>query len=365
MDITITAIETIGLRIPFDTWSPPHVAYGVARTHIECLYVRVTASNGIVGWGEAQGGARHMAVAAFDHWIRRSAIGQSVADETLIPRLQRMYMSLMRGGPMLAALSGLDIALWDIRGKIEGLPVSTLLGGAKRAHLDCYASLMQYDANPEYLKRNTARALERGFRQVKLHEKKVEAVAVAREAIGPDIPLMVDTNCAWTTLAEATAAVNGMKAYNPLWIEEPLYPPEDFESLAGLRKATGVAMAAGENIVSPYDFRRMASMGAADYLQPSIAKVGGITGMMQVAAAIEGAGASCTPNVFYMGPGYLAVIHCLAAKERPSTLEQMFFEMAARPFAKAVFPIDGKIEVPRGPGLGADPEDELIARFRV
>ena len=150
---------------------------GVPRTHVENLFVRVTTSRGVVGWGKSFGTARPMVIAAFDHWIRRLAIGQSASDEELVPRMERMLLSLSRSGPLAHALAGLDIALWDIRGKLAGVPVSTLLGGAKRTHVQCYASLLQYYGNPEYLKRNTARALDRGYRQIKLHERTPEAVA--------------------------------------------------------------------------------------------------------------------------------------------------------------------------------------------
>src|SRR5215204_6302750 len=364
MDITITAIDTIGLRIPFDIGAPPPMTHGVPRTHIESLYIRVETSRGIVGWGESFGTARPMVIAAFDHWVRRLAVGQSVADTGLIARIERMHLSLGRAGPMMNALSGLDIALWDIRGKLEGVPVSTLLGGAKRTHVECYASLMQYYGNPEYLKRNTARALEQGYRWIKLRERTPEAVAIARDVIGPDIPLMVDTNCAWTS-TEAEAAVTAMAPMKPYWVEEPIYPPEDFEALADLRKATGVPLGMGENATSLNDFRTMVATGAADYVQPSIVKIGGISAMAKVAAQVEDAGATCVPNAFYIGPGYLAALHCMAAKQKNAPLERMFANLAATPFSKMVALIDSGIEVPRGPGLGADPEDDLIARFKV
>lgn len=363
MDETISAIDTITLRIPLDIWAPAPMSQGVPRTHVESLYVRVTTSGGVVGWGESFGTARPMVVAAFDNWIRRLAVGQSVSDEELIPRIERMLLSLSRSGPLAHALAGLDIALWDIRGKLAGVPVSTLLGGAKRTRVECYASLLQYSGNPEYIKRNTARALERGYRYVKLHERTAAAVAAAREVTGPDIPLMVDTNCAWTP-AEAQAAVAAMAPYKPFWVEEPIYPPEDFEALAKLRASTGVPVGIGENATSLCDFRRMVTIGRADYVQPSIVKLG-ITAMSKVAAEVEQAGATCVPNAFYIGPAFLAVLHCMAAKEKESPLERMFADFGATPFAKTVPIIDGGVEVPRGPGLGADPEDELIARFRV
>src|ERR1044072_5756464 len=194
MDQTITAIETITLRVPLDIWAPAPMSQGVPRTHVESLYVRVTTRGGVVGWGESFGTARPMVVAAFDNWIRRLAVGQSAADEQLVPRIERMLLSLSRSGPLAHALAGLDIALWDIRGKLARVPVSMLLGGAKRTRVECYASLLQYSGNSEYIKRNTARALERGYRQIKLHERAAAAVAAAREGTGPDTPLMWDTH---------------------------------------------------------------------------------------------------------------------------------------------------------------------------
>jgi L-alanine-DL-glutamate epimerase-like enolase superfamily enzyme len=364
MPVTITAIDTIAIRIPLDIWAPPPLSHGLPRTHVEGLYIRVTTSSGVVGWGESFGFARAMVIAAFDNWVKRLAVGQDVNDTELIARIERMLLSLGRAGPLMGALSGLDIALWDIRGKLEGVSVSTLLGGAKRQRIECYASLMQYYGDPDHLKRNTTRALERGYRSIKLHERTAEAVAISRDAIGPDIPLMVDTNCAWTP-AEAEKHVTAMAASKPYWVEEPIYPPENFESLATLRKKTGVPLAMGENATSPSDFRTMVVAGATDFVQPSIVKIGGISRMSKVAAEVERLGVTCVPNVFYIGPGYLAAVHCLAAKEREAPLERMFCDLGATPYAKSVPVVDGAVEVPDRPGLGADPEEELIDQFRV
>jgi L-alanine-DL-glutamate epimerase-like enolase superfamily enzyme len=364
MPVTITAIDLIQIRIPLDIWAPPPLSHGLPRTHVEGLYVRVTTSSGVVGWGESFGFARAMVIAAFDNWVRRLAVGQDATDKDLVARIERMLLSLGRAGPMMNALSGLDIALWDIRGKLEGVSVSKLLGGAKRKRVECYASLMQYYGDTEHVKRNTARALERGFRHIKLHERTAEAVAAAREVTGPDIPLMVDTNCAWTA-AEAEQPVAAMAPSKPFWVEEPIYPPEDFESLAKLRKATGLPLAMGENATSSSDFRRMVAVGATDFVQPSIVKVGGISQMSKIAAEAEQAGVTCVPNAFYIGPGYLAALHCIAAKDRDAPLERMFADLGATPFAKTVPVSNGAVEVPDGPGLGADPEEDLIAQFRV
>src|SRR4029077_15902124 len=140
-----------------------------------------------------------------------------------------------------------------------GVPVSTLLGGGKRTHVECYASLLQYYGNPEHLKRNTARALERGYRLIKLHERTPEAVAAAREVTGPDVPLMVDTNCAWTS-AEAEAAGAAMAQCNPFCVEETIYPPEDLEALAKPPTISGASMGIGKIRTSLREFRRMVTI---------------------------------------------------------------------------------------------------------
>jgi L-alanine-DL-glutamate epimerase-like enolase superfamily enzyme len=364
MPVTITAIDTVALRIPLDTWAPPPASAGRPRTHVEGMYIRVATSTGVVGWGEAFGTSGPTIPAVFDKWIRRLAVGKDPTDTTLVPQIERLLVGFGRAGPVMHAISGLDIALWDIRGKLEGVSVSKLLGGAKRSRVECYASLLQYSGVIEHVKRNTARALERGFRHIKLHERTAEAVAAARDVTGPDIPIMVDTNCAWTP-GEAKAPVAAMAPSNPHWVEEPIWPPEDFESLAALRKATGVPLAMGENATSPSDFRKMVAAGATDFVQPSVVKIGGITQLSRIAAESEKAGTTCVPHAFFFGPGYLATLHCIAAKERDAPLERLFAEVGYTAYAKSVPVENGVVEVPDRPGLGADPEDEMISRFGV
>jgi L-alanine-DL-glutamate epimerase-like enolase superfamily enzyme len=360
---TITAIETFPLRIPLDTWAPPPLFAGRPRTHVEAIYVRVATDKGVVGWGECFGSSGSTVIAAFDNWIRHLAVGQDPNDKDLLPRIERMLHGLGRAGVVMHALSGLDIALWDIRGKLEGVSVSKLLGGAKRKRVETYASLLQYNGAVEHVKRNTARALERGYRHIKLHERTAEAVAAARSVAGPAIPIKVDTNCGWTP-AEAEPPVLAMKPSNPYWVEEPIWPPEDFEALAKLRKATGMPLAMGENATSPLDFRKMIAAGATDYVQPSIVKIGGITQLFRIATESETSGVTCVPHAFFFGPGYLATLHCIACKERDAPLERLFADVAHVTYAKTVPDVNGAVEVPDRPGLGADPEDELFSRFR-
>src|SRR5688572_30424445 len=343
--ITIEKIDTFQLRIPLDTWAPPPMFAGRSRTHVEGLYVRVATDKGVVGWGESFGSSGTAVTAAFDNWIRHLAVGQDPTDPTLIPRIERLLHGLGRAGPVIHALSGLDIALWDIRGKLEGASVSKLLGGTRRKNVETYASLLQYNGNVEHVKRNTDRALKCGYRHIKLHERTPEAVAAARATTGPDIPIKVDTNCAWVP-GEAENPVLGMKASNPYWVEEPIWPPEDFESAAKLRKVTGVPIAMGENATSPSDFRKMIAAGATDYVQPSIVKIGGITQLWKIATESEKAGITCVPHAFFFGPGYLATLHCIAAKERDAPLERLFADVAFVTYAKSVPDRNGGVDVP-------------------
>jgi L-alanine-DL-glutamate epimerase-like enolase superfamily enzyme len=361
---TIASIDTLALRIPLDIWAPPPQFAGRPRTHVDMVLVRVGTDSGVVGWGEAYGSSAPMIPAVFDTWIRHIAIGQDASDPDLTARLERLLHGFGRSGPIIHAISGLNIALWDIRGKLEGVPVWKLLGGARRKRVDTYASLLQYGGSVEHVRRNVGRALERGYRYIKLHERTADSVAAARDVAGPDIPIMVDTNCAWTP-EQATAAVAAMAPSKPFWVEEPIWPPEDFASLAALKRATGVPLAMGENASGVLDFRKMVAAGATDFVQPSVVKIGGLTNLWRIATEAEQAGVTCVPHAFFFGPGYLATLHALAAKEHPAPLERLFGDVGFTAYAKTVPVVDGAIDVPERPGLGADPEHELIERFRA
>jgi L-alanine-DL-glutamate epimerase-like enolase superfamily enzyme len=361
MPVAIERVETIALRVPYDHWAPKPTFGGIARETMDCLLVRVTASNGMVGWGEAFWGGWQAAQAAVEHWVAPLAIGQDIADTQMTARFERALHNFGRSGAFVYALAGLDLALWDLRGKIEGVPVHALLGGKKRDKVEVYASLIAYGNNLDHVKRNVARALERGYRQIKLHEKTVEAVAIARETTGPDIPIMVDVNCAWLPDV-AHDAVMAMKPYDPLWVEEPVWPAEDVDALGKLRKSTGVPLAAGENATGTLEFGRMVAAGI-DYVQPSAVKHG-LTAQWEICRHAEQNGATCVPHSPYFGPGYLATLHVLAAKQKEVALERFFCDLGHVPYAASVPIENGVVRIPDMPGFGSDPDEELM-RFRV
>jgi len=359
--VTIARIDSIALKIPYDHWAPKPTFGGIERTTLDCLLVRVAASNGLVGWGEAFWGGWQATETALKQWIVPLALGQPVTDIAMTARFERALHNFGRSGPYVYAIAGLDIALWDLRGKLEGLPVAALLGGKKRAAVEVYASLLAYGGKVEDVKRNTARALERGYRHIKLHEKTTEAVAAARETIGAGVPLMVDTNCAWLPEA-AHDAVMAMKPYDPLWVEEPVWPPEDVDALAALRRATGVPLAAGENATGTLEFSRLVAAGI-DYVQPSAVKHG-LTAQWEICRHAEQNGATCVPHSPYFGPGYLATLHVLASKQKEVALERFFCDLGHVPYAQSVPIENGRVAIPDLPGLGPEPDEELM-RFRA
>jgi L-alanine-DL-glutamate epimerase-like enolase superfamily enzyme len=163
---------------------------------------------------------------------------------------------------------------------------------------------------------------------------------------------------------EAITMAHKFQAFNPMWLEEPVWPPEDHVGLARVRAAGGLAIAAGENATTS-DFKRMFEVGAVTYAQPSITKVGGVTEMRKVMALAQTFGVSVVPHSAYFGPGLLASIHCIAAMPRESLVERYDCDFAVNPLHDAIHPRDGRIAVPQGPGLGVEPDANVLEQLRV
>ena len=195
----IARIETQSVKVPY-TFGGDHKGEGLRTwTTNNILLVRVETDDGIVGWGEAFCYACTDAVrAAVHNMIAPIAIGQDARDiARLSYDLQQKLHLFGRYGITIFALSGLDIARWDIAGKAAGLPLHRLLGGAGRDKLPAYASLLKY-RDPEKVAARTRQAVEEGYRHIKLHETEEPEVKAARLAAGNDVAIMVDTNCPWT-----------------------------------------------------------------------------------------------------------------------------------------------------------------------
>ena len=365
----IARIEAIPLRIPFTAGGPPSAGAwggGGDRQTADSLIVSVTTDTGVVGWGETFGFTAIPAVkAAIDTILAPECIGRDATQlGKLSLDLQKKFHVFGRSGAFIYGLSAIDIALWDIAGKVAGKPVYQLLGGSEATALRSYASLTRY-AKPALVGENVARASGSGFRHLKLHEIDVDCVRAAREAAGDDVEIMLDVNCPWS-VREALDMTNRLRPFNLRWLEEPVWPPENYSGLARVRKEGGIPIAAGENASTQMDFQHLLEANAVDFIQPSPAKMGGITELSKVFAMANASSTTVMVHTFYDGPGLLAAIHASAALGGPGALvEWRYFDLEAQLYGEAILPKNGAIAIPQGAGLGLEPSADVIRKYRL
>ena len=362
----ITGIETVPLRIPFRAGTKSDAsAWGDSNLPAaDSLLVRVTTDQGLAGWGEAFGfRAVASAKLAIDQLIAPLCVGQDATRiEPLMLEVQKKLHVFGRAGALAFGISAVDIALWDIAGKAANMPLCQILGGGA-AELDCYASLVRY-SDPSLVRTNVRQAIDAGFGTLKLHEIELAAIRAAREEAGPGIELTLDVNCPWT-LIEARPIAEELKAVRLKWLEEPLWPPENFEGLAELRRMSGIPIAAGENVYTLMDFERLLAAKAVDFVQPSPAKMGGISELRKIFPLAAARNIPVMPHSFYDGPGLLAAIHATAALgTADSMIEWRWFDLETTIYGDALSPKGGRISVPQGPGLGIDPDPDVIRAYR-
>jgi L-alanine-DL-glutamate epimerase-like enolase superfamily enzyme len=362
--MTIAKIDAFALRIPFGTGA---VLPGLVRPPgTGALLVKVTTDAGYVGWGEASA----FDAAPLTRRVVNTLVGPlfSGRDATrvdpLVRSVRRKLQVFGRLRCVSYAISAIEIALWDIAGKAAGLPLHRLLRatGDSETELPCYASLDPHGGNPAAVLAGVRQAIDAGFTTIKLHERELAAVQAARGEAGPGIELMVDPERAWT-LPAAMANARALAELNLKWLEEPLSQLQDYRGLAQLRSAGHVPVAAGENVPTLRDFGRLMDTGAVDFVQPSPAR-NGIVAASRVFPLAAAHDVTVMPHSFYQGPGLLAAIHLTAALGTPaSMIEWRYADMAAHLYGDAVRPQNGRIQVPQGPGLGVDPDPEVIRAF--
>jgi L-alanine-DL-glutamate epimerase-like enolase superfamily enzyme len=260
------------------------------------------------------------------------------------------------------ALSAIEIALWDIAGKLASQPIASLLGGAPR-ELAAYASLLRY-SEPALVAQAVERALAQGFRHLKLHEVRLDTVRAARAACGDSVWMALDTNCPWS-VSQSIEQARALEDVRLAWLEEPVWPPEDFPGLARVRAAASMPIAAGENVAGIHEFAAMLRTGAVDICQPSVIKFGGIDAVAQAVTLARAHGIDYVPHCFYFGPGYLASLHLACALAPAAPFELFFGDLKASPYHDAVRARGGRLAVPTGPGLGVEPDMEVIAQYRL
>jgi L-alanine-DL-glutamate epimerase-like enolase superfamily enzyme len=364
--VKITKVEPIVLAMPFTHGGPSTGFGGRDWTTLDYLILRVETDEGLVGFGEGFGyNIIPSTRAALTDVIAPLVLGADPAElGSIADRLERSLHLFGRSGPARYAQSALDLALWDIAGKRAGLPVHRLLGAAPRESVDAYASAL-WIGDPATVAREAERAAASGFRGFKLHETDPACVLAARQAVGPTVALSLDANCAWT-VAEAIELGPRFAPADLVWWEEPIWPPESAEALAQLRAAVGIPLAAGENATTPTEIAALAGAGVCDYLQPSVTKVGGITGFIRLAEVALAHGAALVPHSPYFGPGLLATLQLAAVFPTMSWVEYLWASLDAPIYGSTTSPdADGRIAVPTAPGLGADPDPAVLKKYRV
>lgn len=360
----ITRAETIQLKIPFQDPGDGGGLFPGNWSALDFVLLRLETDAGLVGWGEGFSYFCATATKAMiDETVIPSLIGRDPADrDAILDDLRRKLHILGRYGISTFATSAADIALYDLSAKTEGVSMAEYLGGRRRADLPAYASLIRY-GDPAMAADVAGAAASQGYGMIKLHEIELEPVLAVRRAIGPDLELTDDVNCNWSyqqTLDWAPALRDEAKL---LWLEEPIFPPEDFATLARLRADTGLAIATGENLCTHFQFAELIRAGGADYVQPSLIKIGGVAETIETHRLAREAGVTVAHHAPYFGPGLLATLQVLAAVEDEGWLEWLFVGREASLFPGMAEPEGGRIAIPDGPGLGWDPDPEVLARY--
>lgn len=374
----ITAVDTFVLRHRLDQPFGFSQWWYDART---AMLVRVTADDGTVGWGEAYGPPEPSA-AIIDHVLAPLILGADPRDT--LPLWERMYARTRdsgRGGMVLHALSAVDIALWDLKGKALGVSVSRLLGGRFRERVQAYATGLYFRPQEDFAADLAAEArgyMAEGFRAIKLKvgltpELDLRHARAVREAIGPEIELMVDANHAY----DAATAIRLGRAFERLdvrWFEEPVIP-EDLEGYAAVAQALDLPIAGGEAEFTRFGFRRLLEARAVDIIQPDLTATGGFTECQRIAALASAHGVRYLPHVWGSAVGLAAGLQFVAALP-PATaslrpIEPLFEldrtpnrfrdELAAEPLQFEA----GWLTIPDRPGLGITIDEAALAPFRV
>lgn len=357
------------IRIPFDAGPANFSRAGKGTDALDMVLVELVTDTGVTAWGDAFAYAcARPVVAAIETMVAPRVVGLPVpkADDiqAFSDRLQRQLHLFGRYGITMFAISGLDIALWDLVGKIEGKPLSDLIGPRRRTAVPAYASLLSI-GEPAAIASECRNALGRGYSAIKLHETTPDAVAAARGAIGTGVPLMIDMNCPMSA-AEAIAFATACRPYAPLFLEEPVWPPEDFRSQARVQMNGRIAVAAGENACTAWQFSEMIARNAVSFVQPSVTKVGGVTEFCRVTALADRSNVKVMPHSPYFGPGLIATLQLLSLRDDASFVEIFYMDRAACLWGDALaLTSEGAIRVPTGPGLGLEPHRSVMARYAV
>lgn len=334
--------------------------------------VEVESEDGVVGFGEAFGLPHPMsATAIVNGVIAPVLVGQEIGEPAeMTDALYRHFVALgSTRGAAMEALSGVDIALWDLKARAAGVPLSTLLGGVP-GPVSTYASPVGFHDDPARSAQAALDFLKQGFRAIKLKigrgaETDTLHVGAVRDAVGHAVTLYVDVNCAYDVPTAITVA-EALEPFDLGWYEEPV-APEDVQGLAEVRRHAPMPVAAGENEFTLPAYRRLLDAGAVDFLQPNITRAGGVSGMLAIGRMCAEAGVLLAPH----GVGGCASIGaalnaCRAADgfatyEANRLLNPLRDELGLHPCALE----NGMLVAADLPGHGGEPDFGKLNGYRI
>ena len=368
----ITNVEGIILRLP--------VRQAVADGTQDDLLIRVETDEGIVGYGEVDT-SPEVGKAVIDaemshgtcYGLREVLVGMDPFDiEQIWEAMYRKTNYYGRLGAVMHAMSGVDMALWDILGKACGKPVHKLLGGSFCTDVRAYASMLMPETADE-VRELVSRYAGQGFTAMKFGygplgrdvRRDIALAAAAKEAAGPDVEVMIDIGHGYS-LKMAKQAAQEFERIGIYWMEEP-FPPEAIDDYRRLCDSTALRIAAGEQDVGRWTFRRLIWDAHLDVIQPDISRVGGLTEAKRVSYMAHEVNRICVPHAFRTGVLVAACLHLIAAIPNSAFLEFSVTESALRreilvePF-KAV---NGRVAVPTKPGLGIEINPETVRAYSV
>lgn len=349
------------------------------NTRTICI-VKITADDGTFGWGEGYGPAILVkaGIEFFTPFIKGSEI---INTEVIWEKMYLHSLDYARRGILLSALSAIDIALWDIKGKYFNLPVSALMGGRQHEEICPYATGLYFTDGNNLTGKLIKEALlykEEGFKAIKMKvglgvkEDTINVIKV-REAIGNDIDLMIDSNHAFS-LKEATQLCNNIEDLNIGWFEEPL-SPELYNDYTELRKRTPIPIAGGECEYLRFGFLQLFKKRCIDIAQPDICSSGGLTEMIKIASLAETFGIEVIPHTWGTGIALATALHFVSNRnilpgrmnvpipmiEFDRTENQLRDNLVQPEFSVS----NGKLRVPDKPGLGVDIDEEMLQIYLV
>ncbi|HYL19555.1 MAG TPA: mandelate racemase/muconate lactonizing enzyme family protein [Burkholderiales bacterium] len=372
--LRITDIHAYPTSFPVDPKNS--VTLGIGRAvKRDAVVVKVTTEAGIVGWGESHHGRCPGAVAQIvNTTLKQLVVGMDAHD--VVGVWNRIYVRQLgshgMGAGTCLAMSGIDMALWDIRGKALDAPLYRLLGGSSKP-VPAYAGGVSLGyQDPKALVAEAQPLVEAGYKAIKLRvgdtpARDLARVAAVRKALGDDIAILVDANTGYT-VADARKAMPGYDDYDVGWLEEP-FPAHDYESYALATSFGSVPLAAGENHYTRFEFNRLIEDGSVTILQPDLSKTGGITEALRVAHLASAWKLPINPHTSMTGLNMAATIHFLAAIDNGGYFEgdvsksNLFRdELVSQPYRVGD---DGCVRPLEGAGLGLQVDEKFLQAHPV